>query len=169
MPEDWEVSDDEVDSWLEEWEAVDRAAAAYLAQRIPGVQDISAEDLGRWVDQLAETMPPSEDPGEQEIESVSAVMALQHADWLGLALGVVRRGPGGVLDPRLVQADIEGLDDVEGEIEDREGHLAVLELALLHLTPLWQGLGVLDQAGRFTERGVWGLPKALHRNWSDTP
>ena len=169
MPEDWEVSDDEVDSWLEEWEAVDRVAAAYLAQRIPGVQDISAEDRGRWVDQLAETMPPSEDPGEQEIESVSAVMALQHADWLGLALGVVRRGPGGVLDPRLVQADIEGLDDVEGEIEDREGHLAVLELALLHLTPLWQGLGVLDQAGRFTERGVWGLPKALHRNWSDTP
>ena len=77
--------------------------------------------------------------------------------------------PGGVLDAKLVQADIGGLDDVEGEIEDREGHLAVLELALLHLTPLWQGLGVLDQAGRFTERGVWGLPKALHRIWSGTP
>ncbi len=169
MPEDWELPDDEIDSWLEEWQAVDRAAAAYLAQRIPGVQDISAEDRGRWVDQLAETISPSEEPGEQEIESVSAVMALQHADWLGLALGVVLRGPGGVLDPKLVQADIEGLDDVEGEIEDREGHLAVLELALLHLTPLWQDLGVLDQAGRFTERGVWGLPKALHRNWSETP
>jgi hypothetical protein len=120
VPDDWELSDDEIDSWLEEWEAVDRAAAAYLAQRIPGVQDISAEDRGRWVDQFAETISPSEDPGEEEIE-------------------------------------------------DREGHLAVLELALLHLTPLWQGLGVLDQAGRFTERGVWGLPKALYRNWSDTP
>ena len=169
MPDEWELSDDEIDSWLEEWEAVDRAAAAYLAQRIPGGQDISAADRGRWVDQLAETISSSEDPGEQEIESVSAVMALQHADWLGLALGVVRRGPGGVLDPTLIQADIEGLDDVEGEIEDREGHLAVLELALLHLTPLWHDLGVLDQAGRFTERGVWGLPKALHRIWSGTP
>jgi hypothetical protein len=169
VPDDWELSDDEIDSWLEEWQAVDRAAAAYLAQRIPGGQDISAEDRGRWVDQFADTISPYEDPGEQEIESVSAVMALQHADWLGLALGVVRRGPGGVLDPELVQADIEGLDDVEGEIEDREGHLAVLKLALLHLTPLWQGLGVLDQAGRFTERGVWGLPKALYRIWSGTP
>ncbi|MGB9373458.1 MAG: hypothetical protein WCA82_04780, partial [Jiangellales bacterium] len=103
MPEDWELPDDEIDSWLEEWQAVDRAAAAYLAQRIPGVHDISDEDRGRWVDQLAETISPSEYPGEQEIESVSAVMALQHADWLGLALGVMRRGPGGVLDPELVQ------------------------------------------------------------------
>jgi hypothetical protein len=169
VPDEWELSDDEIDSWLEEWEAVDRAAAAYLAQWIPGGQDIGAEDRGRWVDQLAETISPSEDPDGQEIESVSAVMALEHADWLGLALGVVRRGPGGVLDPELVQADIEGLEDVEGEIEDREGHLAVLELALLHLTPLWQGLGVLDGAGRFTERGVWGLPKALYRIWSGTP
>jgi hypothetical protein len=168
VPDEWELSDDEIDSWLEEWEAVDRAAAAYLAQWIPGGQDIGAEDRGRWVDQLAETISPSEDPDGQEIESVSAVMALEHADWLGLALGVVRRGPGGVLDPELVQADIEGLEDVEGEIEDREGHLAVLELALLHLTPLWQGLGVLDWAGRFTERGVWGLPKALYRIWSGT-
>ena len=169
MPEDWEVSDDEVDSWLEEWEAVDRAAAEYLAQRIPGLQDTRANDRGRWLDRLAETISPSEDPGEHEVESVSAVMALQHADWLGLALGVVRRGPGGVLDPELVQADIDGLEDVEGEIEDREGHLAVLELALLHLTPLWQGLGVLDEAGQFTERGVWGLPRALYRIWIDTP
>jgi hypothetical protein len=169
VPDEWELSDDEIDSWLEEWEDVDRAAAAYLAQRVPGVQDISAADRARWVDQLAETISPSQDPGEQEIESVSAVMALQHADWLGLALGVVGGGPGGVLDPELVQADIEGLEDVEGEIEDREGHLAVLELALPHLTPLWQGLGVLDEARRFTERGVWGLPKALYRIWSGPP
>lgn len=169
MPDEWELSDDEIDSWLEEWEAVDRAAAAYLAQQIPGVLDVGTEDRGRWVDQLAETISLSVDPGEHEVESFSAVMALQHADWLGLALGVVRRGPGGILDPELVQADIEGLEDVEGAIEDREGHLAVLELALLHLTPLWQGLGVLDEAGRFTERGVWGLPKALYLIWSGTP
>jgi hypothetical protein len=102
---------------------------------------------------------------EHEVEAVSAVIALQHADWLGLAIGVVRRGPGNALDPELVQADVDRLDDVEGEIEDPEGHLAVLDAALLHLTPLWKRLDVLDAQDQLTERGVWGLPKALNRIW----
>jgi hypothetical protein len=91
-------------------------------------------------------------------------MALQHADWLGLVLGVVRRGPGGALDPELVQADIDHLEDVDGEIEDPEGHLAVLNMALRHLTPRWQDLGVLDENQCVTERGAWGLPRALSPN-----
>jgi hypothetical protein len=168
MPGDWEVSDEEIDAWVEEWEAVDRAAAEYLAERIPGVQDGSIDDRGDWLDELAETISPSEPLADDEVEVVSAVMALQHADWLGLVLGVVRRGPGGVLDPELVQADIDALEDIEGEIEDRDGHLAVLQLALLHLTPLWQDLGVLDEDAQFTGRGVWGLPRALYQVWSPT-
>ena len=56
----------------------------------------------------------------------------------------------------------DALEDVEGEIEDRDGHLAVLQLALLHLTPLWQDLGVLGGNVQFTEGGVWGLPRALY-------
>lgn len=78
-------------------------------------------------------------------------------------------GPAASSTPSSCRPISKGLEDVEGVIEDREGHLAVLELALLHLTPLWQGLGVLDEAGRFTGRGVWGLPKALYRIWSGTP
>lgn len=167
MSDEWDTSDAELDSLLDEWEAIDRAAAEYLAERVSGLRDRLADDDAGWVARLAETISPSEEPEEHEIETVSAVMALQHADWLGLALGVVRRGPGAVLDPERVQADIDGLDDVDGEIEDREGHLAVLEMALLHLTPLWQELGVLDEYERVTERGVWGLPKALHRTWSE--
>jgi len=151
----------------EEWEAVDRAAADYLAERIPGVRDVLTDDDARWRDALGETISPSEEPRDGEIESVSAVMALQHADWLGLALGVVHREPGSVLDPELVQADIERLEEVDGEIEDPEGHLAVLDMALLHLTPRWQDLGVLDEDQRLTQRGAWGLPRALHRIWSD--
>lgn len=166
MSDDWEVSDEEIDAWVEEWEAVDRAAAEYLAERIPDVVDVRGVGRGDWLDELAETISPSEPPTEDEVEVVSAVMALQHADWLGLAMGVVRRGPGGVLDAELVQADIDALEDVEGEIEDRDGHLAVLQVALLHLTPLWRDLGVLDEAAQFTDRGVWGLPRALYQLWS---
>lgn len=167
MPDDRDITDDEIDSWLEEWEAVDRAAADYLAERVPEVRSVVTDDDSRWLDALAETISPSDAPEEGEIESASAVMALQHADWLGLALGVVRRGPGSVLDAELVQRDIERLEDVEGEIEDPEGHLAVLSIALLHLSPQWQDLGVLDEDQRLTERGRWGLPRALHRIWSD--
>lgn len=166
MPDEWDPSDDEIDSWLEEWEAVDRAAAEYLAERIPDVIEDLSDDEARWVDALAETMSPSEEPEEHEIEAVSAVMALQHADWLGLAMGVVRRGPGIALDPALVQTDVDRLDDVEGEIEDPEGHLAVLVAALLYLIPPWKRLDVLDAQDQLTERGVWGLPKALYRIWS---
>ena len=167
MPDEWDITDDEIDNWFEEWEAVDRAAAEYLAERIPGVRDVVADDDARRLDALAETISPSAQPTDDEIESVSAVMALQHADWLGLALGVARRGPGSGLEPDLVQADIESLEEVDGEIEDPAGHLAVLDMALLHLTPLWQDLGVLDEDERLTERGAWGVPRALHRTWSN--
>ncbi len=167
MSDEWDISDDEIDSWLDEWEAVDRAAADYLAERIPGVGDVPDDDDARWLDAVAETISPSEQPREEEIEAVSAVMALQHADWLGLVLGAVRRGPGSALDPELVQADIEHLEEVDGDIEDPDGHLSVLETALLHLVSRWQDLGVLDEDHRFTERGTWGLPRALHRTWSD--
>jgi len=166
VADDWEISDDEMDSWLEEWAAVDQAADDYLAERVAGVREDLADDDARWVAALAETISPSAEPGEDEIEAVSAVMALQHADWLGIVLGAVRRGAGSVLDAAAVQADIDGLEDIEGEIDDPEGHLAVLEMAVTHLGPLWQDLGVVDEDHRFTARGVWGLPKALHRTWS---
>ncbi len=167
VPDEWDISDDEIDALLEEWEAVDRAAADYLAERLPGVASDADDDEARWLDALAETISPSEEPDEDEDEAASAVMALEHADWLGLALGVVRRGPGAALDPADVQADVDALDDIEGEIDDPAGHLAVLEIALLHLSPQWRDLAVLDERGRLTERGVWGLPRALHRMWRD--
>jgi len=103
MPDEWDITEDEIDSWLEEWEAADRAAAQYLAERIPGVRDVPSDDEARWLDAVAETISPSEEPKADEIEAASAVMALQHADWLGLALGAVRRGAGSALDAELEQ------------------------------------------------------------------
>ncbi len=131
MPNEWGVTDDEFDTWIEEWEAVDRAAAEYLAERIPGVRDAVTDEDARWLDALADTISPDDAPGEDEIESVSAVM------------------------------------EVDGEIEDPAGHLAVLETALLHMAPQWEDLGVLDEDERLTERGTWGLPRALLRTWDD--
>lgn len=58
MPDEWDITDDEIDSWFEESEAVNRAAAEYLADRVPGVQDVLTADDARWVDALAETIRP---------------------------------------------------------------------------------------------------------------
>ncbi|TIC79742.1 hypothetical protein E8D34_14640 [Nocardioides sp. GY 10113] len=172
VPGEWDITDEEIDSWFEELEAVDQAAADYLAERVDGLGDEVGEEDARWLDALAETIAPDDEPDEDrelddlEIETMSAVAALQHADWLGLALGVVDRGPGSALDPEAVLADVNALEEIEGEIDDPEGFLEVLAAALSHLTPQWRELGVLDADDRTTARGVWGLPRALYRLWN---
>lgn len=84
--DEWDLSDDEVDQWLEEWKAVDREAAAYLEERVPGLTNPLGDEDGRWLDALVETFSPTDEP-DVDPELFSSVMALQHADWLGLALG----------------------------------------------------------------------------------
>lgn len=164
MDDDWDITDEEMDAWAAEWAEVDRAAADYLAERVPEVLDPVTDDETRGLDAVAETISPMDEP--EDTESFSYVMALQHADWLGLALGVVRRGPGAELEPEEVQRDIDGLEDVEGEVEDPEGQLQVLAMALLTLTVPWRDVGVLDLDDRVTPYGVWALPRALHRIWT---
>jgi hypothetical protein len=57
--------------------------------------------LDEWDLSDVKTISPTEVPEEYEVEAVSAVMALQHAGWLGLLLGVVNRGAGRPLGPRV--------------------------------------------------------------------
>lgn len=153
--EDWEVSEEDEEKWRE----VDRQAASYLEERIPGLTDPASDDDARWLDEMVETFDPAGESDVVDPELFSSVMALQHADWLGLVLGVVRRGAGSALDA-------DALEDLDGEIEDREGARQVLSLALLVLTPPWQDLRILDQDELITERGVWALPRAVHRSWT---
>ena len=164
--EGWEISEEEEEAWLEEWRAVDRAAADYLEERIPGLADPVADDDARWLDAVVKTFDPTDEPEDVDPELFSSVMALQHADWLGLVLGVVRRGAGSALDADVLLDDIDALEDVDGEIEDRDGTRQVLSMALLVLTPPWQELGILDRDELVTDRGAWGLPRALHRSWA---
>ena len=165
MDDVWSFSDEDDEAFLEEWRSVDRAAADYLEERVPGLTDAVDDDESRWLDALVETFDPTDEP-DVDPELFSSVIALQHADWLGLALGTLARGAGSTLEASRVLDDIDGLDDVDGEIEDPEGTRQVLSTAFVVLTPAWQELGVLDEDERLTERGVWGLPRALHRSWS---
>lgn len=167
MSDDFDLDDDEMDALLAEWDEVDQLGAEYLAERVPDVGVEQPLEEERWLAQLSQSMFPTEMPDEEEIEGAASVMALEHVDWLGLALGAWRRGAGAVLDAQQVQDDVIALDDVDGELEDPDGHLQVTEAALLYVSPRWQELGVLDD-DRVTERGAWGLPRALFRAWNNT-
>jgi len=99
--DDWDVSDDEMDEWAAEWRQVDLSAAAYLAKRCPEILEPLTVDDQRWLDEVIDTFSPTDDSGIDH-ELVSSVMALQHADWLALALGSVRRGVGSRLDAEVL-------------------------------------------------------------------
>jgi hypothetical protein len=117
-----------------------------------------------WLEAAAATISPPNDP-LIDVEKQSAVMALDHTDWLGMVIGLVQRGVGAEFSAGLVQEDVDALENIEGEVEDREGQLSVLETAVATLSPLWQALSVLDESDRLTALGRWGLPRGLRRVW----
>lgn len=127
--------------------------------------DLPQRDVDLWISALASSISPPNDPGI-DVEQASAVAALLHADWLGLVVGLVRRGAGAEFSPEAAMRDIDTLPELEGDIEDPDGHLAVLSTAVTTLAPLWRCLGVLDDDDRLTELGRWGLPNALLVTWS---
>ena len=138
----------------------------YFVAALGGVEALPTSDRELWVAAAASTMSPSDDPGDS-VESEAAVAALQHVDWLGLVLGLVRRGVGAIPDAADVLDDIEALEDVDGEVEDPDGTIAVLEQAIEVLAPRWEALGILDDDRGLTRLGRWGLPVALREFWLD--
>jgi hypothetical protein len=117
-----------------------------------------------WLDAAAASISPPNDPGT-DAEEQAAVFALEHADWVGMVTGLVRRGVGASFDAETAEDDIENCPEVEGDVPDDEGQFGVLELAVSVLTPLWQSLGILDSGAALTPLGRWGVPRALLRAW----
>lgn len=122
-----------------------------------------ADDAELWLEALACTVSPREDPGT-EPETESAVMSLEHADWLGMVLGLLRRGVGAEYDDVQAVRDIDDCPEVGGDPISPED-APVIGLAVDVITPRWQDLGVLDHDRRLTTLGEWGLPRALVRAW----
>lgn len=141
-----------------------------------------AADEELWLTAAASTVRPPHDPltGEPsgrgdrletlglpaDLDEESAVAALEHADWLGLVTGLVRRGVGARFDSGWVVRDIEACPET-GDVGNLDDDEDVLVTAVAVLTRRWQALGVLDEEGRLTGLGRWGLPRALERAWDD--
>ena len=166
------MDDDEL---LAAWAEVDRQAAdvlrtacAEVLQEAPP-QPAGAppeDDLDVWLQAVASTISPPADPGTAA-EEQAAVFSLQHADWLGAIVGLVRRGVGAAFDAEHWSRDLATLPEVHDESEDPEDD-AAFSLAVEVLAPLWQTLDVLDEDRRLTPLGRWGLPRALLSVWEET-
>src|SRR5699024_8750514 len=75
------------------------------------------DDEELWYEAAQASLSPDNGP-ESHIEEVSAVMALEHADWLGIVLGLVRRGVGAPCTAQHATHDIRTCPEIEVEADD---------------------------------------------------
>lgn len=132
--------------------------------------DEESDDVGLWLDAATSSIAPIEDPTTERGQNASeaaAVAALQYADWLALVVGLARRGVGASLTTPKVVDDINSMEEIEGEIPEDDPIDEDLAAAIAVLAPLWTALGALDDQGRLTELGLWGLPRALFLAWNE--
>lgn len=96
------------------------------------------------------------------IEELSTIMALEHGDWVGAVLGLVRAGVGAPATAADLARYADECPEVEGETDPEDAD--IIEAGFDHLLELWEATGAVDGA-RLTELGRWGLPRALAWAW----
>jgi hypothetical protein len=93
-------------------------------------------------------------------ESMVALCALDHADWLAAIAALARGGPGTSADADDLARYVSEFDP--DEVDDQADAAAGM---FQHAVGLWQVLGAVDDDERLTPLGWWGLPEALQRAW----
>jgi hypothetical protein len=135
-----------------------RSAAGLEAEPFP---DSDVELVLRCA---AATISPREETG-LDPEEEATLLTLEHADWLGTIVSVVRQGAGADASPEALVEGIRACPEVEleGDLDpDDEAHL---QTAFWILALPWHVLGVTDRDQRLTALGAWILPRALARVW----
>ena len=112
----------------------------------------------------AATISPREETG-LDPEEEATLLTLEHADWLGAILSVVRRGRDADASPEALADGITTCPELELEAELDLDEKAHLETAFWILALPWQVLGLTDRDQRLTALGAWILPRALARAW----
>jgi hypothetical protein len=122
------------------------------------------DDLQCFLDAMVSTMLPEAYPDDEWTDDeLAAVAALEHADWIGSVVGLVRAGSGASATPEALLGYIDECPELEGERNPDDD--IVIEHAFEVLLPLWQAIGVVDDNRRVTRLGVWALPQMLLLGW----
>jgi hypothetical protein len=154
-----------------EWPGELLAACGGLDSR-----NLPRDDAELWLALAAGIVSPQnelqdDDDGQSELdgageltedeEAMIALCALDHNDWLAAMSALARGGPGipAAEDDLARYVSEYDPDDVDDQADAAAG-------MFLHAVGLWQVLGAVDDAGRLTPLGWWGLPEALQRAWA---
>jgi hypothetical protein len=99
------------------------------------------------------------DLGEDE-QSMVALCALDHYDWLAATTALARGGPGTSASPEDLARYVSEYDP-----DDPDDQADAAAEMFTHAVGLWDVLGVVDDEERLTPLGWWGLPEAVQRAW----
>lgn len=125
------------------------------------VQPMSRLEL--WLGAAGGLIAMREESGLAD-EAEASLMALQHADWLGAVVGLVRAGIGASAEPQELVGYINRCPEVEGELDYDDA--GAVESAFELILPAWEAAGAVDGTRRLTALGRWGLPRALAWAWN---
>jgi hypothetical protein len=140
--------------------------------------DLPADDAELWLRLAAGIVSPEDElpPSQAELtatgdydltddeESMVALCALDHYDWLAVATALASGGPG-------TPASADDLARFVGEYDpdDVDDQADAAAGMFLHAVALWQVLGAVDDDETLTELGWWGIPEAVQRAWEPQP
>jgi hypothetical protein len=103
-------------------------------------------------------LPDDEDAWLGRVAAVTdEVAGLEVSGWLCTVAALTLWGP-------RTQADAASLASYVAEAEG--GDPGELTKTFVPVVERWQALDVIDDAGRLTNLGWWGLPEAFVRSWS---
>ncbi len=123
------------------------------------------DDAELLISFTAATISPQEDTG-LDLEQEAMLISLEHPDWLGAIVSVVRNGPGSDASPEALVDGIRNCPEVVLDSDLDPDDESFLEAAFSIVSPTWYLLGIVDDRDRLTALGVWILPRALARAWN---
>jgi hypothetical protein len=129
-----------------------------------GLEPFPGSDVELVLRCAAATISPREETG-LDAEEEATLLTLEHADWLGTIVSIVRQGPGADASPEALVEGLRTCPEVKLESGLDPDDAAHLHAAFWILALPWHVLGVTDRDQRLTALGAWILPRALARAW----
>lgn len=121
------------------------------------------DDVHLWLSAAASVVSPAGDPGWPEAQQ-SRIFAIRHRDWTLAVSGVVSAGAGADVSAAVLAAHA----GAAAECDDAGRDADTLHDGFSLVLPLWRALGAVDDGGKLTALGWWGLPRALIAAWEES-
>ncbi|MDN5915100.1 MAG: hypothetical protein L0I76_08350 [Pseudonocardia sp.] len=126
---------------------------------------LPASERELWLSLAAGVVEPADEPPDSYgPEELSSWYALGHVDWLCAVWELARRGVGASAEGGDLAGYVATSDLVEDDVDPDD--VEVLAAGFRTVTELWRALGAVEDDGRLTPLGWWGLPEALRRAWT---